>query len=451
MISDLDVFCAQTFVQLSREEELTLVKNVCSNEELETKDNGDSVDNLTISKKTELKVKKKTFPSSQSFPCDNCEKVWKWRWELKRHMRIHTRPPTKRETGRNYDCTDQSCNKRFRLKNDLKQHMRLHTGDNLLTCGICQKKFTSKYAILHHVAVHTGEKPFRCDLCGNQFTQPANLRTHIKNKHSNSRLNLTRNKISGVHQCQTPQKDEIQCTDCCVKEKTEDEELLKDNISETLTVNQPLSVTQSDFDSDSKKDLKLERWSHCPQCFKKVGNLKRHMRENCRGTKEKLTDCQFCGAKIFKSRLAEHQDGRKDRVSGEVKVVGCKEKQSRGEGIGKEKTVCRVCGKLLEKDYVRRHMKRFHEADRNAVPQDDVQSQFSSLDNPYQQETHNEYVEKERPLFSSENVKIEPELTSVIRREVSVIKLNPNIKQRRATESIDDFEGKKRFHELEMH
>ena len=185
MLSYLDVFCDQTFVQLPREEELRNVQNVCSNEEIETKHDVDSFTE-TISEETKPQVEKKNLPSSQTFPCDNCEKVWNWRWELKRHMRTHFRPPTKHETERNYECTDHSCKKRFRLKTDLKQHMRLHTGDNLLVCGVCQKKFTSKYAILHHVAVHTGEKPFQCAVCEKQFTQPANLRTHVKKKHGNN-------------------------------------------------------------------------------------------------------------------------------------------------------------------------------------------------------------------------------------------------------------------------
>ena len=207
---DLDDFVAWTFMgvdvanhvpQIEREcvaeVGLTNIQTIYSDVEKETTHNEKRTDNFkeTVSEKTMPKVERKNMlKSSRMFPCDNCEKVWNWRWELKRHLRVHSRPPTKQEIERNYECTDNICEKKFRLKNDLKQHMRLHTGNNLLVCDVCQKKFTSKYAILHHLAVHTGEKPFQCAMCRNQFTQPANLRTHVKNKHSIS-ANFTKQKV----------------------------------------------------------------------------------------------------------------------------------------------------------------------------------------------------------------------------------------------------------------
>ena len=44
----------------------------------------------------------------------------------------------------------------------------------------------------------------------------------------------------------------------------------------------------------------------CPSCFKKVGNVRRHERENCRSKKDKMTVCNFCSSAIFKSRYKEH-------------------------------------------------------------------------------------------------------------------------------------------------
>ena len=209
MYSDLDDFVAWTFMEVDddvplierdciAEAALTEIQTIYYDEEKGIKPEENKIQNFreTLSEKTqpEVEKKKKMLKTSRKFPCNNCEKVWNWRWELKRHLRSHSRPPTKQEIERNYECTDSTCEKKFRLKNDLKQHMRLHTGDNLSVCGVCQKKFTSKYAKLHHVAVHTGEKPFQCAMCGNQFTQPANLRTHVKNKHSNS-TNFTKQKL----------------------------------------------------------------------------------------------------------------------------------------------------------------------------------------------------------------------------------------------------------------
>ena len=62
-------------------------------------------------------------------------------------------------------------------------HKRLHTGEKLLVCSVCNKGFVTRQSLLNHVVVHTGEKPFQCALCHVRFTQPANLRTHTKNKH----------------------------------------------------------------------------------------------------------------------------------------------------------------------------------------------------------------------------------------------------------------------------
>ena len=121
----------------------------------------------------------------QKFKCPKCDKVWNWPWELRRHVLTHYKEKERQATS-TFKC--EECGRGFQWKRDLAQHQRLHTGEKLLVCSVCEKKFTTRQALLHHVVVHTGEKPFQCALCGNRFTQPANLRTHMKKKHSDTNI-----------------------------------------------------------------------------------------------------------------------------------------------------------------------------------------------------------------------------------------------------------------------
>ena len=205
--------------------------------------------------------------------------------------------------------------------------------------------------------------------------------------------------LADVHLYQPPQKDKIPCKDC--KAKTDDE-LFKDNIIEKLCESQHAAATEQqvldtspdkakgdsqkqvtvgsqDRDqgpisakSDNTITLQTSDSNACPHCFKTVGDLKRHIRGNCRAKKENLTDCELCGAKILVHCLNEHQNGRTDKVTGKKIFDGCREKQARG---AKEKTICKVCGKSVGREYINRHMKKQHEVHGIAAPQVDVGQQ----------------------------------------------------------------------------
>ncbi|OMJ75694.1 hypothetical protein SteCoe_25101 [Stentor coeruleus] len=79
------------------------------------------------------------------------------------------------------------CNKNFKEKHKLRRHMMVHTGEKPFPCSFCGKSFALEYNLKTHMRVHTGEKPYKCEYqsCGKTFTQSGNLKTHIRTNHNN--------------------------------------------------------------------------------------------------------------------------------------------------------------------------------------------------------------------------------------------------------------------------
>ncbi|XP_049908175.1 zinc finger protein 664-like [Epinephelus moara] len=112
-----------------------------------------------------------THTDKQSFKCDICEKYFKFKSLLQRHMKTHT-------GEKPYSCN--ICGKGFSRTSTLNIHRRIHTFEKPYSCNTCGKQFSQKSALNTHIKGHTGEKPYLCNTCGKGFSQTSALNIHIR-------------------------------------------------------------------------------------------------------------------------------------------------------------------------------------------------------------------------------------------------------------------------------
>jgi len=89
---------------------------------------------LSVISMESQREEKEEVQLTKEFSCDMCSKIFKLRFHLKQHLKVH-----KEEKKKTHKC--DFCSKAFKLKTDLIRHTRTHTGKRPFKCVLCQKAF----------------------------------------------------------------------------------------------------------------------------------------------------------------------------------------------------------------------------------------------------------------------------------------------------------------------
>lgn len=111
----------------------------------------------------------RTHHTPTPFECKKCKKTFVRKENLESHMQ---------RKHKKYPCP--FCTKVFPDSRKLNSHMRIYHDLRPFPCMVCNKHFTTKQGMHQHLLLHTGKRPYVCDICQETFIQKSNLNFHRK-------------------------------------------------------------------------------------------------------------------------------------------------------------------------------------------------------------------------------------------------------------------------------
>ena len=124
--------------------------------------------------------KKQTDKEVVKLHCDQCERVFQRKSNLRKHIVLAHSGNSRNEIE--YDC--EFCHKKFKTNGNLKKHKMCVHDKVKFPCDQCDHQASDPSNLINHKkTTHEGIK-YPCDQCDFISTQSSNLNAHKKAKHS---------------------------------------------------------------------------------------------------------------------------------------------------------------------------------------------------------------------------------------------------------------------------
>ena len=110
-----------------------------------------------------------TMDTCNTFNCNICEKKYKRKFGLKRHLTTHRVTP---------DLRCDVCEIQFSEAYELRTHRKTKHLRRSFSCSLCPKTYTSRSGLHIHTKTHTGQK-HQCKSCNASFALHSRLQRHM--------------------------------------------------------------------------------------------------------------------------------------------------------------------------------------------------------------------------------------------------------------------------------
>lgn len=112
-----------------------------------------------------------THTNERNYICHFCGSAFFMNSEMRKHI------ANRHQTTRPFGC-DQ-CNKTFKNRHSLNKHLKIHSGVKPYVCSVCSESYAALSSLKIHERRHTGDKPYTCKFCKKSFADSSTHKQHV--------------------------------------------------------------------------------------------------------------------------------------------------------------------------------------------------------------------------------------------------------------------------------